>query len=318
MCEVTIVIPNYKGKEYLFSCVKSLYEKDQTEKKILIIDNASNDGSIEEVVKEYPEVECVMLDKNYGFCRAVNIGIEKTDTAYVILLNNDTVIKDNYVQYLLDSIKKDPNIFSVEPKMIQYHDPSKIDSAGTYYNALGWAYAYGKDKSVKKYNNIRKIFAACGGASIYRKKVFEEIGMFDEKHFAYLEDIDVGYRARIFGYENWYVPAALVYHVGSGTSGSRYNQFKTRYSSRNNIYLIYKNMPVLQIILNLPFLVPGFGMKILFFFQKGMGREYVAGIKNGFQISHRNKKVKFHMRNLGRYARIQLELWWNIIYRFMV
>lgn len=66
MCEVTIVIPNYKGKEYLFSCVKSLYEKDQTEKKILIIDNASNDGSIEEVVKEYPEVECVMLDKNYG------------------------------------------------------------------------------------------------------------------------------------------------------------------------------------------------------------------------------------------------------------
>ena len=260
----------------------------------------------------------MMLDKNYGFCRAVNIGIEKTDTPYVILLNNDTVIKDNYVKYLLDSIKKDPNIFSVEPKMIQYHDSSKIDSAGTYYNALGWAYAYGKDKSVKKYNNIRKIFAACGGASIYRKKVFEEIGMFDEKHFAYLEDIDVGYRARIFGYENWYVPAALVYHVGSGTSGSRYNQFKTRYSSRNNIYLIYKNMPVLQIILNLPFLVPGFGMKILFFSQKGMGREYVAGIKNGFQISHRNKKVKFHMRNLGRYARIQLELWWNIIYRFMV
>ena len=86
------------------------------------------------------------------------------------------------------------------------------------------------------------------------------------------------------------MPAALVYHVGSGTSGSRYNQFKTRYSSRNNIYLIYKNMPVLQIILNLPFLVAGFGMKILFFSQKGMGREYVAGIKNGFQISHRNKK----------------------------
>lgn len=221
MCEVTIVIPNYKGKEYLLSCVKSLYEKDQTEKKILIIDNASNDGSIEEVVKEYPKVECVMLDKNYGFCRAVNIGIEKTDTPYVILLNNDTVIKDNYVKYLLDSIKKDPNIFSVEPKMIQYHDPSKIDSAGTYYNALGWAYAYGKDKSVKKYNNIRKIFAACGGASIYRKKVFEEIGMFDEKHFAYLEDIDVGYRARIAGYDNLYEPKSEVIHVGSGGKRSK-------------------------------------------------------------------------------------------------
>lgn len=105
----------------------------------------------------------------------------------------------------------------------------------------------------------------------------------------YLEDIDVGYRARIFGYENWYVPAALVYHVGSGTSGSRYNQFKTRYSSRNNIYLIYKNMPVLQIILNLPFLVPGFGMKILFFSQKGMGRSMWQEQK-WVMISHRNKK----------------------------
>ena len=124
--------------------------------------------------------------------------------------------------------------------MIQYHDSSKIDSAGTYYNALGWAYAYGKDKSVKKYNNIRKIFAACGGASIYRKKVFEEIGMFDEKHFAYLEDIDVGYRARIAGYDNLYEPKSEVIHVGSAASGARYNEFKVKMSSRNNVYLIYK------------------------------------------------------------------------------
>ncbi len=117
----------------------------------------------------------MMLDKNYGFCRAVNIGIEKADTPYVILLNNDTVIKDNYVKYLLDSIKKDPNIFSVEPKMIQYHDPSKIDSAGTYYNALGWAYAYGKDKSVKKYNNIRKILQHAEGLQSIGKKYLKRL-----------------------------------------------------------------------------------------------------------------------------------------------
>ena len=137
---------------------------------------------------------------------------------------------------------------------------------------MDWAYARGKGKDIHSFEKEGRIFASCAGAAIYRKKVFEKIGYFDEEHFAYLEDIDVGYRARIFGYENWYVPAALVYHVGSGTSGSRYNQFKTRYSSRNNIYLIYKNMPVLQIILNLPFLVPGFGMKILFFFPEGNGQ----------------------------------------------
>ena len=121
--------------------------------------------------------------------------------------------------------------------MICYHDRNKLDDAGNYYSALGWAYARGKGKDIHSFEKEGRIFASCAGAAIYRKKVFEKIGYFDEEHFAYLEDIDVGYRARIFGYENWYVPAALVYHVGSGTSGSRYNQFKTRYSSRNNIYL---------------------------------------------------------------------------------
>ena len=108
------------------------------------------------------------------------------------------------------------------------------------------------------------------------------------------------------------------YHVivgGSGASGSRYNQFKIRYSSRSNIYLIYKNMPVLQIIINLPFLVAGFGIKILFFTLKGFGREYIAGIKNGFQISKKNHKIPFKFQNLSNYFRIQVELWVNIFRR---
>ena len=191
-----------------------------------------------------------------------------------------------------------------------------LDDAGNYYCALGWAYARGKGKDIHTYEKEEKIFASCAGAAIYRKKIFDKIGYFDEEHFAYLEDMDVGYRARIHGYENWYAPDAMVYHVGSGTSGSRYNQFKIRYSSRNNIYLIYKNMPVLQIIINLPFLVVGFGIKILFFALKGFGREYIAGIKNGFQISRKNQKVSFKLRNLPNYLKIQLELWVNIFRRF--
>lgn len=116
---------------------------------------------------------------------------------------------------------------------------------GNYYNCLGWAFALGKGKSEEKYKKERKIFASCGGAAIYRTKLVKQLGGFDEEHFAYLEDIDLGYRAQIAGYENWYLPKAGVYHVGSGTSGSRYNQFKIRYSSRNNVYMLYKNMPLL-------------------------------------------------------------------------
>ena len=148
-----------------------------------------------------------------------------------------------------------------------------------------------------------------------------QTGLFDEEHFVYLEDLDLGYRARIAGYENWYLPEARVYHVGSGTSGSRYNEFKIRYSSRNNIYMIWKNMLLFQWILNLPFLLIGFGVKLLFFWKKGYGKEYAAGIKNGFALirkpENRGKKVKFRWRNLKNYVRIQVELWVNLVRRFL-
>ena len=199
--------------------------------------------------------------------------------------------------------------------MLQFHDREKIDDAGNFYNALGWAFALGKGKPAADYNKERKIFSACGGAAIYRKDLLEELGYFDEEHFAYLEDMDIGYRAQIAGYENWYFPKAKVYHVGSGTSGSRYNQFKIRYSSRNNIYMIYKNMPILQIVLNMPLLVAGFTVKLLFFSFKGYGREYAAGIKNGFSICKKNK-VRFQWKHMGNYCRIQIQLWVNLIRRF--
>ena len=140
----------------------------------------------------------------------------------------------------------------------------------------------GRENRKKDTEKSGKIFASCGGAAIYRTELVKQLGGFDEEHFAYLEDIDLGYRAQIAGYENWYLPKAVVYHVGSGTSGSRYNQFKIRYSSRNNVYMLYKNMPLLQILLNLPFLVLGFTVKLIFFASKKYGREYAAGIKNGF------------------------------------
>ena len=142
-----------------------------------------------------------------------------------------------------------------------------------------------------------------------------------EEHFAYLEDTDIGYRARLLGYENWYEPSAKVYHVGSGTSGSRYNLFKIRYSSRNNIYLIYKNMPVLQILLNLPVFILGFSAKLVFFASKGYGKEYLAGIKNGFFIcrkpENRAKKIRFEWKRLGTYFVIEWELFINVFRRFL-
>lgn len=316
MCEITVVIPNYNGKKYLVPCLKALYENTTLEMDVVVVDNGSVDQTIPEARTLYPQARYILLDKNYGFCRAVNEGIRASRAKYVLLLNNDTEIRKGFVENLLRTIKKSPRIFSVEAKMIQYGDQTMADSAGTYYNALGWAFARGRDESAEKYNKRCRTFAACGGAAIYRKAVFDEIGYFDEKHFAYLEDIDVGYRARIYGYVNLYEPRAEVLHVGSAASGSRYNEFKTRYSGRNNIYLIYKNMPFPQIVLNLPFLIAGFLAKAIFFWKKGLGWNYLRSLREGVSICEKHSKTAYDKSHLKNYLEIQAELWINIIRRF--
>ena len=314
--EVSVVIPNFNGFAFLDSVLASLEGQTLNNFEVILVDNGSTDGSCSFVTANYPWVHLIELSENFGFCGAVNAGIRAAKAPYVLLLNNDTEVKEDFVEEMLAAIRRHKNAFSCGARMVQYHDRDKLDDVGNYYCALGWSFARGRGKDIHAYETEDRIFSACAGAAIYRKKILEKIGYFDEEHFAYLEDTDIGYRARIYGYENWYAPKAIVYHVGSGTSGSRYNQFKTRYSSRNNIYLIYKNMPLLQIILNLPFLVAGFLVKFLFFAVKGMGKEYAAGIKNGFSISMKNKKVPFRMKHLPNYCKIQLELWINIVRRF--
>lgn len=313
--EVSVVIPNFNGLAYLEGVLSSLECQSMKNFEVILVDNGSTDGSCAFVASQYSWVHIIELSDNFGFSRAVNEGIRAARAPYVLLLNNDTEVEPDFLKEMVEGIQRHKKAFSCQAKMIQFHDRDKMDDGGNYYCALGWAFAGGKGKAAEHYDKEKKIFSSCAGAAIYRKKIFEKIGYFDDEHFAYLEDLDVGYRARIYGYENWYIPGAVVYHVGSGTSGSRYNQFKIRYSSRNNIYMIYKNMPLLQIILNLPFLLVGFGMKILFFCLKGYGREYLAGIKNGFQLSAKGRKGPLALKHFPAYCKIQWELWVNIFRR---
>ena len=318
MQDVTVVVPNYNGQKFIGNCLNSLRKQNKADFTVILVDNGSTDNSVALVQEQYPEVKLIRLLENTGFCKAVNEGIIASQTDYVILLNNDTEVEADFVTELTKAIKARPKTFSCAAKMIQYDNRNLIDDAGNFYSALGWAYADGKGQAETLFAKERKIFSACAGAAIYRRETFDEIGLFDEEHFAYLEDTDIGYRAQIFGYNNWFVPSARVYHMGSATSGSRYNQFKTRYSSRNNIYMLYKNMPIVQIVVNLPLLLVGFGVKIIFFITKGMGREYIAGIKNGFALATKaqGKKIPFQMRNLKNYLSIQFQLWINVIRRF--
>ena len=306
--KVTIVIPNYNGKHFMEPCLSSLSEQTYKNFHILVVDNASSDGSIEYMEENYPDIELIKLQKNFGFSKAVNIGIQHSRTPYVILLNNDTTVDTRYVEEMVKAIEKSPKIFSVSSKMIQMYHPELIDSAGDLYTLLGWGVCRGCGRPVSNYQKYDEIFTACAGAAIYRRSVFDEIGYFDENHFAYLEDIDIGYRARIYGYYNMYCPTALVYHVGSGTSGSKYNSFKVKLAARNNLYLNYKNMPCLQLIINAIPIAAGIFVKYSFFRKLGFGKDYLEGLKEGIRTAKKCKKVAYRPERLKNYLAIELEL----------
>ena len=312
MSKVSVIIPNYNGKKYLRDCLDAMECQSFRDFEVLLIDNGSDDGSGDLIRKEYPWVRLISLRENTGFCGAVNQGIRNSASPFVILLNNDTVADKNFIKELLKAIEDKPQAFSCQAKLLKMKEQDKMDDGGNYYCALGWAFAQGKGRPERDYSREKKIFAACGGAAIYRREILDRTGLFDEEHFAYLEDIDIGYRGRLLGYENWYCPDAKVFHVGSGTTGSRYNLFKVRYSSRNNVYLLYKNMPFLQILWNSPLLITGFAVKAAFFAARGFGKEYLSGLKNGIVISVKNKDKKFKADSPKRYFAIQLELYKNL------
>ena len=312
MSKVSVIIPNYNGKKYLRDCLDAMECQSFRDFEVLLIDNGSDDGSGDLIRKEYPWVRLISLRENTGFCGAVNQGIRNSASPFVILLNNDTVADKNFIKELLKAIEDKPQAFSCQAKLLKMKEQDKMDDGGNYYCALGWAFAQGKGRPERDYSREKKIFAACGGAAIYRREILDRTGLFDEEHFAYLEDTDIGYRGRLLGYENWYCPDAKVFHVGSGTTGSRYNLFKVRYSSRNNVYLLYKNMPFLQILWNSPLLITGFAVKAAFFAARGFGKEYLSGLKNGIVISVKNKDKKFKADSPKRYFAIQLELYKNL------
>lgn len=326
MNKITVVIPNYNGIKYLDNCLKSLYAQETGTPpfEVLVVDNASGDGSIERAKaladqwKDRVSTRFLCLETNTGFCHAVNVGIRNSQTPYVILLNNDTKVKPGFVRHLYRTIDRHPGVFSVSSKMLMWDKPEWIDDAGDLYNVLGWAFAVGKGEPAVWHNRPRRVFAACGGAAIYRRSILDEIGLFDEQHFAYLEDIDIGYRALLYGYENIYEPRAEVLHYGSASTGSRYNPFKTRIAAANNVYMIYKNMPALQLLWNLPFLLCGFGIKWLFFCKKKMGGLYLAGLKDGLKKcvnrEGRARRVRFDKRRLACYLKVQWMLYRNTIY----
>ncbi len=311
---VSVVIPNFNGLKYLEPCLKSIYDAEILPSEIIVVDNGSSDDSVLFLKNNYPEVKLLVHEDNYGFTGAVNHGIIFAKEPYIFLLNNDTTIEKDCIKNLYESMEKNPKVFAAGALMLSMDKPELIDNAGDSYNLLGYARSSknGKSRFNIQVDNNKDVFTACAGAAMYRKDVFDEIGLFDDRHFAYFEDVDIGYRARIFGYQNINVPSAVVYHKGSAVSGSRHNRFKVNLSSQNAVLVAMKNQPLLQLLFNLPFLFLGFLVKEAFFTLKGLGWVYFKGTMRGIKMSLSRDgfrhHIKYRFKHSGNYFRIQISM----------
>ena len=308
--KVSVVTPNYNGEKFLKTFFESLNNDSEFIGEVIIVDNGSTDNSREYIKGKsfnFP-VKLIENDENLGFAPAVNQGISQAQYEYIFSLNNDTEIKKGSIKALVDLISSDDNIFSLQAKMLQYNNKELIDDVGDEYNLLAWTKKTGENHNSREYSEVCEIFSACAGAAMYKKSLLEEIGMFDDNFFAYMEDVDLAIRSRINGYRNLLCPDAVVYHIGSATSGSRYNEFKVRLAARNNVWVVYKNLPIPQKIINFIFLFFGFLIKYLFFVKKGFGSTYLAGIKEGLKSRNKISKTEFKSSNTKNYFKIEYRL----------
>ena len=312
--QVSVVTPNYNGEKFLKAFFDSLNQDCEFIGELIIVDNGSSDGS-RDYIKNYSfnfPVNLIENSENLGFAPAVNQAIRQSKYDYIFSINNDTEIKKGSIKALIDLITSSEDIFSVQAKMLQYDNKELIDDVGDEYNLLAWTKKTGENHKSSDYVEVKDIFSSCAGAAMYKKSVLNEIGMFDDNFFAYMEDVDLAIRSRIYGYRNLLCPQAIVYHIGSATSGSRYNEFKIKLAARNNVFLIYKNFPIIQKIINFIFLFIGFAIKYLFFVRKGYGSLYLEGIKEGLRNRKKLDKTPFLRKNWKNYFKIEWKLIKNI------
>ncbi len=238
---VDIIIPSWNGKTFLENCLISLYRQTFTQYRVIIVDNGSDDGTLDFLQSNYPKVKVVALPENMGFCRAVNRGIEAGVSPFVFLLNNDTELAEDCLEQLIHAAHHYSEDFFA-PKMLDFANRFILDGAGDGYLRGGAGYRLGTmETDGPMYAESRQVFGACGGAALYRRSMLEETGLLDEDFFAYLEDVDLNLRACRLGYLCRFVPEARVYHIGSATTGSKINPFTVRLSTRNSLYVLIKH-----------------------------------------------------------------------------
>lgn len=243
MIRACVIIPNWNGRELLGDCLDSLNKQTFRNFEIVVVDNGSSDGSVEFLSKNYPGVKVTVLKRNFGFARAINEGVKKVRSKYVVFLNNDAVVDKRWLEELIKCAELHPEVVSVNPKILNFYDRKKIDGVGISINEIGQARSIGfKEKDHGQYKDEMYIFGVTGGASLFKREQFISLGMFDENFFMYFEEVDFAWRAQFAGFKSIYDPKAVVYHKHQASS-KKLPTKKEYWFFKNMTIAVIKNFP---------------------------------------------------------------------------
>lgn len=249
--KTSVVILNWNGAEMLRRFLPSVIAYSQGEGvEICVADNASSDNSCEVIEREFPEVRLIRLSENYGFAEGYNRALQQIDAEYVVLLNSDVEVTSGWLEPMTDYLDKHPQVAACQPKLLSFQEKSCFEyagAAGGFIDKYGYPFCRGRifdviESDHGQYEDIIPVFWATGAALLIRLQVYREVGGLDGRFFAHMEEIDLCWRLRSRGYGIVCLPFSRVYHVGGATL-KKENPRKTLLNFRNNLIMLYKNLP---------------------------------------------------------------------------
>jgi GT2 family glycosyltransferase len=241
---ISIVIPNYNGARYIGNCLRSLQSQSYTKMEIVVVDNASEDQSREMVLETASQAILLRNDRNMGFAGGANAGIRASHGDWIAVLNNDTEAAEDWLAECVQAIQSHPDAAFLACRIVEFFDRRRLFSAGDCFLRAGIGYRRGQEQEDREdFQQECEIFSTSGCAALYCKSVLEKMGYFDERFFAYLEDVELGLRLQAAGHRGYYVPRAEVRHYGAATSGGEFSALAVRLRTRNSLLLLLKSVP---------------------------------------------------------------------------
>jgi GT2 family glycosyltransferase len=239
---ISVIIPNWNGAHHLPTCLDSLRCQSYPDFEVIVVDNGSNDGSLELLERDYPAVRVVALPENQGFAGGVNAGICQAQGEIIAVFNNDAEADPRWLEELAEALARHPEAGMATPKVLLFDQRDVIHTTGDFYGVDGVPGNRGVwQRDEGQFDREEYVFGAAGVAAAYRRAMLDEVGLFDEDLFFLCEDVDLAWRAQLAGWKCVYVPRAVVYHKLSATGGGRIASY---YCGRNFILVIAKNYPI--------------------------------------------------------------------------